>query len=304
MESLRMWFTLQNSGVFDPQAPIATVAHDAGGANQIIAFFKAHGGVTNVRACMAGPARQLWLNAFPKNNLFGSVKDVLAGSCLLLAGTGWASDFEHKALIDARRVGVPSASLLDHWVNYGQRFIRDGQTVLPDELWVVDEYAFSIAQQIFPRHSIKRIADYYLAASVQQVSDPVPSRPNLLYILEPVRSNWGRAELGEFQALDYFIQKLPRLSLPEGTRIRLRPHPAEDDNKYQSWVDQHADVGVSIDASSTLVDALSVSQWVAGCESYALVVALAAGRTVYSTLPPWAPECRLPHSGVIQIKSL
>jgi hypothetical protein len=35
-----------------------------------------------------------------------------------------------------------------------------------------------------------------------------------------------------------------------------------------------------------------------GCESMALVVALAAGREVFSSLPPWAPPCRLPHAGV------
>ena len=40
------------------------------------------------------------------------------------------------------------------------------------------------------------------------------------------------------------------------------------------------------------------ARWVVGCESQALVVALAAGRQVWSSLPPWAPPCRLPQAGV------
>jgi len=40
---------------------------------------------------------------------------------------------------------------------------------------------------------------------------------------------------------------------------------------------------------------------VVGCESFALVVALAAGRRVCSTLPPWAPPCRLPQPGIVRL---
>jgi hypothetical protein len=35
-----------------------------------------------------------------------------------------------------------------------------------------------------------------------------------------------------------------------------------------------------------------------------MVIALAAGRKVVCTLPPWAPECTLPHDGLIHLKKI
>jgi hypothetical protein len=50
--------------------------------------------------------------------------------------------------------------------------------------------------------------------------------------------------------------------------------------------------------------AISQADIVAGVESFALTLALAAGRTVYSSLPPWAPALRLPQEGIRQIRRL
>ena len=50
-----------------------------------------------------------------------------------------------------------------------------------------------------------------------------------------------------------------------------------------------------------LATAISRHAWVAGCESMALVLALAAGRRTLCTLPPWAPRCRLPQRGLIHL---
>ncbi len=43
-----------------------------------------------------------------------------------------------------------SAVWLDHWVNYPTRFVLDGDTILPDELWVADEHAARIARETVP----------------------------------------------------------------------------------------------------------------------------------------------------------
>ena len=58
-----------------------------------------------------------------------------------------------------------------------------------------------------------------------------------------------------------------------------------------------------MDNSPSLALSISKAKWVAGCESYALVVALASGRNVYCALPPWAPTCRLPHPGITHLKN-
>lgn len=284
--------------------PMAVVAHDAGGANQIIALLKAHTGAMNIRAYLQGPALKLWSQSFPESNVCASLEDALSGSQSLLAGTGWASDLEYNAIDLAQSTGLHTAALLDHWTNYEQRFIRDKRAISPSEYWVVDQYALSIAKQTFPQGKLKQIPDFYLQSQIEQIPPPSSCEDNLLYVLEPARSCWGKSQPGEFQALDYMLEKLPLMKLPHGINIRLRPHPSENKGKYQSWIAQQNNANITLDESATLASALSDSKWVAGCESYALTLALASGRTVYCTLPPWAPTCRLPHKGLIQVKSL
>ena len=59
----------------------------------------------------------------------------------MLCGSSGGSDLERGVVRAARAAGVPSAVWLDHWVNYPARFVLDGESVLPDELWVADEHA-------------------------------------------------------------------------------------------------------------------------------------------------------------------
>ncbi len=284
--------------------PLVVVAYDAGGANQLIAMLQANDCVSGVRAYMEGPAKKVWQKLFPSHSLCESLSDAIAGGRSLLSGTGWASDLEFAAIDKATRLGLYTVALLDHWTNYERRFIRQGRTVRPDEYWVVDHYASRIATKAFPREHVRQVRDYYLKAQVEKITTPTDDERTLLYILEPARSSWGRDRPGEFQALDYLLENLPLMPLPKGIRILLRPHPSEVHGKYTEWLTEHADINVALDNSPTLSDAISQAHWVAGCESYALVVALAAGRSVYCTLPPWAPDCRLPHEGMIQVKSL
>jgi hypothetical protein len=132
----------------------------------------------------------------------------------------------------------------------------------------------------------------------------------VLYVLEPARSQWGRdperaAEAeGEFQALDYFMSRRNLLpGLPADSRVALRPHPSDPPGKYDAWIArQHG--RATLDSSASLDEAIARHAWVAGAESFALAVALLAGRRVVCTLPPWAPDCRLPHRGLIHLKDL
>ena len=38
---------------------------------------------------------------------------------------------------------------LDHWVNYKQRFILNKKLILPNEIWVSDTLAYTIAKETF-----------------------------------------------------------------------------------------------------------------------------------------------------------
>ncbi|HEX7887947.1 MAG TPA: hypothetical protein VF522_01200 [Ramlibacter sp.] len=288
----------------EAQAPFAAVCHDAGAANQVIAWIRSAGAGDAVRPVMRGPAERLWRVAFPDRALVDDVESALEEVALLVSGTGWGSELEHEARVLARARGVRSIAVLDHWVNYGQRFERGGTQVLPDEFWVFDEHAYRLARETFPGGAIRRMPNRYLEDQVRAIG-PVPAHgAECLYLLEPMRTDWGRGVPGEFQALDYFVEKLPSLKLPPETVIRLRPHPSESASKYADWIRQHPDLRLAVDDAGSLADSLSRSAWVVGCESFGLVVALASNRRVQCALPPWAPPCRLPHEGLVHLSRL
>ncbi len=257
------------------------------------------------RAYMQGPAKKIWESAFPEVVLYDSIEQAIEGSELLISGTGWASDIEHESRRVAKRKTVKSIAFIDHWVNYAERFVRNGEQVLPDEIWVTDEYALELALDAFPGKFVLKVPNYYLEKQLRDIALlNKPTNPELLYILEPIRSNWGRNIPGEFQALEYFISKFPQLGIPKETAICLRPHPSDLEGKYNDWIKSHSDMDIKLDDSISITESLGRVAWVAGCESFALALALMAGRTVYCTLPPWAPACRLPHSGLIQLREL
>jgi len=279
--------------------PIAVVAHDAGATNLIISWLKAWGG--GVRAHVQGPAAKLWFEAFPDQPVYSELDETLKGAVTLVSGTGWASSLEHEARMYACSMGLRSVAVLDHWVNYLPRFERDGIVQWPDELWVADDWARRIAEELFPGIPLRQFENSYLQTQVAMVK-PAPGEGNLLYLLEPIRQTWGRQMDGEFQALDFALAHVDDL-LPKGvSKIILRPHPSESPDKYSDYL--LLNQRIKLDTSADLAQALSFADVVVGVESFALTLALAAGRPVYSSLPPWAPPLRLPHTDIQQIRHL
>ena len=303
---MTLFITRASVMIANLRLPLTVVCHDAGGANQIIAMLRDHHlAALEVRAVMQGPALNLWRNAFPDFPCDPDLQKALHASGSLLSGTGWASDLEHLARQRAKDLNIPSIAVLDHWVNYPQRFARHGVTILPDMIWVTDTDAEKLATTEFPATPVQLVPNRYLDSQLAQLNgiDKL-LEPHLLFVCEPALSNWGRDMAGEFQALQYFLSQLHRFDIPVGTRILLRPHPSEAPGKYTSWIEQNSAHNIYLDESIDLISAMRNAQWIVGCQSYAMAVALSAGRQVYSALPPWAPPCRLPQSGIIHLKSL
>ena len=286
----------------EPSRPFGVVCHDAGGARQIAAILLRwgwHPAWVQAR----GPAVEIFHCDMPCVPVRSEISD-LDGIRAIITGTGWASDFEYEARRAARKTGVRSIAVLDHWTNYEDRFIRNGERLLPDELWVVDEYAAGLAQQLFSGIQIVRVPDSYAERELRHITPLSRSTPNrVLYLLEPIRSNWGRKEAGEFQALRYFLAKWPLLNLPAETEIWLRLHPSEAPEKYAAFLDENAQLSLRLSQGS-LAEDISLSRWVVGCQTYAMTLALAAGRAVFSSLTPWAPQKVLPHPGIQYLRQM
>jgi hypothetical protein len=287
-------------------APLALVAHDAGAANHLYAWLRM-APLPGLRLCLGGPA----LARCPAGHAVLPLEEALAGAAFVVSGTGWASDLEHQARVRARALGLPSVAVIDHWTNYEARFIRDGVAVLPDEIWVTDPYALAQARATFPGVTVREQPNAYLEGEADAVRDamrrqpPPPGPLRVLYVLEPIRDAWGAlAQPGEFAALDYFMAHRDALGIDGDSEIVLRPHPSDPPGKYDAWVAAQGHAGLRVAADGGLADALAWADLVVGCQTYAMVVALAAGRRVVSSVPSWAPPCVLPHAGIVRLSEL
>lgn len=294
------------------KSPTVVVCHDAGAANLVFAWLCdwAHSGLLDqheFRLVLQGPAQVAWhaqAMALPNMQLHTELSTALAGTRCVLTGTGWASNLEHDARQVASLQHIPSIAVIDHWVNYQPRFERAGEVVLPDAIWVSDPYAADMATQIFKGIPVIELPNVYLQNMVKAIPPVQSDCCNVLYVLEPIRNDWGRGVAGEFQALDFFAQHVVQMVGAQPVHISLRPHPSDALGKYDVWIQAHAHLNVGLDTHPTLNQAIADAKWVVGAETFAMVVADAAGRQTYSSLPPWAHRCSLPQTSIKHLRDL
>ncbi|MBN8811831.1 MULTISPECIES: hypothetical protein [unclassified Sphingomonas] len=286
-------------GAFADAGRIAIVAHDAGAANHIFSWIGGEGGT--YRVLVEGVAARLWVQRFGTAPAEMMLDAVLRDVDFVVTGTGWASDLEHAARKQARALGLRTAAVVDHWVNYRERFVRDGEEVLPDEIWVTDEYALAEARRRLDGVPIVLKPNWYLAEQVAAAGPPAV-QGDLLFVAEPARDDWGRGNAGEFQTLDFLWAHRDVAGINAGVAMRIRPHPSDPPGKYDAWIAAHP--GSRLDHSRDMGEALRSALWVAGLQSYALVIALASGRPAICALPPWAPPNRLPHTGLLKLRDV
>lgn len=289
--------------MYDFRSNMGLVCHDAGAANILIAAFL-RDSVEPVLALMEGPAKKIWKSTFPNVRCDVPLNEIVENATCLYTGSGWASSLEFDAIVGARERGLFCTSVVDHWVNYAERFCRDGHSVWPDRFLVTDSHAFDLACRIFPAEKVLRCKNFYLENQISKIAAIAEStNQQLLFICEPMRNNWGREVDGEFQVLDFLFRSLEQLQLPDSFKIVLRLHPSELAGKYE-LVMARTQLVTEVSEHMDIADDIARSSVVVGCNSYGLVVALAVGKPTYNALPPWAPSSVLPHAGIKLLSEL
>lgn len=291
---------------------IAVVAHDAGGAEILGSYVRQQG----LDCCLVleGPARKIFerkLGSIATRTL----EEAIQQSASILCGTSWQSDLEFNAIKLARSLGKPSVAYLDHWVNYRDRFVRSGETILPDEIWVGDAVAEAMAKKTFPNLPVILSDNPYIQdvqqelATIQTHRPPFPDSISVLYICEPTGEHalmrYGSARFCgyvEEEALRYFLANVSALGKPI-ERILIRPHPSERAGKY-NWVQHEFELPIEMGGTRTLLEEIADSDFVVGCGSMAMVVALFAGKKVVSCVPPEGRACVLPHTEIVRLQDI
>lgn len=306
-----------------PEASIAVCAHDAGAASHIAAWMSPIS--SKLRLCISGPAKVLFSKRLDKNcRQFLELDEALNGAKVLISGTGWESDLEHNARVMASNRGIPTIAVLDHWVNYRERFWRKGQEHLPDVIWVSDTEARLLAQKCFEKTPIVELPNYWLKELVDDVKkfrlvhNIEPRRPGLrlLYLLEPIRTNStkdvrGQNETSEIKILRYWLKQLDMLiklgwisEQYKSLELILRLHPSEPKDKYDKFIAEASKSWFIELDRDPLSESLAKADIVFGYETQALVAALACDLPSFSTIPPWRRPCRLPHNSLRHLSQI
>lgn len=294
---------------------ILVVSHDAGGA-EVISSWVRHQRRFRFRFVLEGPAREVFLRKIPDISFCSRdlLLDGLADIDLVLTGTGWASDLEKQAIVLAKKQGVPVASYLDHWVNYQARFLLDGRMVMPDEIWVGDRYAYDLAVGNFPNSRIKLEPDLYLeemrvAISLASSSQVRPDKAiRILYVCEPLSTvaqrqyndprYWGYTEFEALEGYFHYLQK----QAPVGVKVRIRPHPAEPQGKYQDIRIRYENfLEIEESTGRTLIEDCAWADWIVGCQSMPLVIGVLAGKQVFSCIPEGGKPMMLPFREIVPL---
>lgn len=290
----------------------AVVCHDAGGAEVVSSYVRQH----NIDSLfiLEGPAVKVFERKLGSIKI-SSLKDAVYQSASVLCGTSWQSDIEFNAIKLARELEKSSVAFLDHWVNYQDRFIRYGETVLPDKIWVGDTIAESIAIRAFPNTSVVLIDNPYLLDIKNELHNYQIGRLSLyesisvIYICEPISTHaklrygdaryWGYVEE---DALRYFLSNISIFG-HSISQILIRPHPSEPIGKY-NWLKKEFKLPIQLGGSHSLVEEIANSDLVAGCESMGMVVGLLAGKKVVSCIPPGGKSCGLPHIEIVHLQNI
>lgn len=291
---------------------IAVIAHDAGGAEILSSYIRRQ----DLDCCcvLEGPARKIFDRKLGRIETY-SLEKAIHQSSSILCGTSWQSDIELNAIEAARSVGKHSVAFLDHWVNYQDRFVRADETILPDEVWVGDAMAETMAKKIFQNLPIVLVDNPYLKDVRHELKQilthrtPSPDSISILYVCEPISEHalmrhgsvrfWGYVEE---DALRYFLLNVSALGKPI-ERFLIRPHPSERADKY-SWAQHEFELPIEMGGARTLLEEIADSDVVAGCESMAMVVGLVAGKRVLSCIPPGGRACVLPHTEILSLQDI
>ena len=290
---------------------LCVVSHDAGGAEIISSHVRRQR--LEPLFVLEGPARAIFER---KLGALGTLalEDAIEQCDAVLCGTSWQSDLEFRAIVLAQKRGKRSRAFLDHWVNYRERFTRNGATVLPDEIWVGDSIAKSLADAAFPGMDVRNVGNPYFGDIMEEIAQRSAGRQpgatgSVLYVCEPIREHallrygderyWGYTEE---EALRYFLDNTGVLGSGLD-RIVIRRHPAETAGKYD-WAAARSGIPVAFGRGRPLLEEILESDFVVGCSSMAMVVGLLAGKRVISCIPPGGRGCTLPQTGIRTLQQM
>ena len=268
-----------------PFSHIQSCSFDAGGGNVLAHLIKNFKISTSF--LIDGPSLGIYSELFPQFFPLNT-KSLNSETDLLISSTGWQSNHEFDFMQEALLKGIPVVAVIDHWVEYVERFERSGKRISPTIYLALDDFAERKLIQELKNPIIFRSENFYIKKILKEIADlrksSTGSTYDFVFIAEPLIRSIENSGWNEYDAIKHFFNVLRDLDL-KNSRIAIKPHPSEYSGKYSESIPNDFE-SVKIDTDYSLSRILSESDSVVGCHSMALYIAELSGNKVYTALPP------------------
>lgn len=284
------------------------IVHDAGAA-EIIAFHLVHEwDKLDIHAFVAGPAVSIFRReGIPYKKVPNGKVRVIellrkhTDADLVLLGTGWMTSIESDALKAVKELGMKHAVYLESWVNYRERFgypESGWRKNLPDEVWVGDREAFSLAQKYFPKIRVQYKPNRYFTKIIARYREEKAkrmSRPDAILFLSDVTPESD-------DALQKLLELLSISPKPKSLTIRL--HPADPKDRYNELLATYKKkIRIKVSREKDIARNLIDARLVIGTETVALVAALLVGVKTVSLMSE-GKRSQLPFSEITRVRCI
>lgn len=267
------------------KSPLFVFAHDAGGAEILAAYVRANAQTRRFHVYAAEPALAIFRRegVTVKKLMHANLKKIVAacrGKSALL-GTGHPKSLERAVLRELKRRGIQTASYIDSWTNYRERFgyPRAGwKKNLPDEIWAGDLPALTMAKRYFAHMCTRLVPNQYFAA----ITSRYRSRARTAHRPRGILYMSAAARLSE-KLLSDFLAECSRLKIK--SLIRVRMHPENQRARYERIIRRIRDVRTELSSEKDIVNDLLRAGVVVGPETNALVAALLTGLKTIRIVP-------------------
>lgn len=314
---------------------IFVVCHDAGGSNILSSLIKKYRRNFEWIICISGPARNIFLtenikaNAVPAGlgrNRIDNLLD-LAHPDFLLTGTSWGSDFETNFIKPAKRLKIKTASFLEHWGAYRERFgypQKNWHENLPDFIFVGDKWAYKITlENGFSKDMLMQVENPYFEKIIKEIKslkcnnakNNLSNKNRILYLSEPICHHavkqynnpyhWGFTEYEVLKDLLKIIESRDKNLFLE---LKIRLHPSEKTNKYSTLINKEfrtvkKSIILSDPKNNSLINDCMQADIVIGSGTMALFIALLVGRKAICYMPVKKQAYSMPQKEIKKIFS-
>lgn len=271
------------------------ISHDIGGFRLAYHFLKKTY-LEPLFLCQ-GPAK-FELDKLGGSNINHELSDLELDNYDIYITTGWQTTFEKsymQQLLPKYRDQIYVC--LDHWVNYQERIMHNGSQLPIKNFCVFDMEAKLLCEKIWPNANMFLLENYFDLSFLKRLQSEKSIGSHDLFLSDPISEQY-QDKLGydEFDQLNFIYEKRKRI-YSEAKGLIVRAHPSESSTKYVKYIERKNFEYVSVSNASLEKD-FAKSANIFGASSYAMHLAILAGKNVFCSIPLSGHTSSLPHRDI------